>query len=663
GEDGNFRIAVLPGEGYLAILSDDYDKYSRATTIRLPDGSEEPSNSFLNTRPHMLNPNNYHVVSKINAVDNDNHEIRLDIQLKAGIERIVRVVGPDGKPVEAFQYTSQIATHSSWNPGTKGQLALKGCEGKTKRRVFVVESERGLAGLLDINGDPGADATIQLVQGATVTGRVVNSEGEPLPNRGLVRWSASIDINQAMDSVGAYHLQPPLPFNPNGKRGSQKTDKEGRFTFKGLMPDVDYRLCIQPGDGDKYIRSLDVVVRCAAGESKDLGDVRIADHREFEDATLKQLSKQAAVENSNPRKAALLAAMPSGNAKPDMKSKTMSAKAAPPLQVIRKATVVSKSKESNPLPPAGHFELQAALPDGQPAKDADVALVLLNRRRSYPQTAFQGKTDDNGRCQVSWRGLESEDLEARVLVKKQGYGIAWNDIPGVTGPLIVGIGLKKEQPIKLRLVDVDGQPADGEELRVSVVMTASKGAWGSLDRKEVMGIGVRRAQKGKVEPINAWISNVKTDAEGRVTLNNIPEGFGAYCELVNSKKFAPQSIALNTGQSEQRGERDATYRPLVKNIPPSEEGVLTLAPAQIITGKITYEDSGEPVPNTKVTIWASQQAFGSMSSVEGKTDENGNYRILPEPGIRFGVSAYAPTGKPYMARKADPIRWENGDEV
>ena len=193
-------------------------------------------------------------------------------------------------------------------------------------------------------------------------------------------------------------------------------------------------------------------------------------------------------------------------------------------------------------------------------------------------------------------------------------------------------------------------------------MNVSKGDWGSLERKEVMGIGVQRVQEGEVQPINAWLSNVKTDEKGRVTLNNIPEGFGAYCELVNSKKFAPQSIALNTGQSEQRGERDATYRPLVKNTKPGEEGVITLSPAQVITGKVTYEDTGEPVPNTKVTIWASQQAFGSMSSVEGKTDENGNYRILPEPGIRFGVSAYAPIGVPYMARKADPIRWENGDE-
>ena len=225
----------------------------------------------------------------------------------------------------------------------------------------------------------------------------------------------------------------------------------------------------------------------------------------------------------------------------------------------------------------------------------------------------------------------------------------------------IAIELRNEQPIKLRLIDVDGQPAAGEELRIAGIAKSVKGGLRSPEPNDVMGIGVLRAQTGDVELIDAWISNVKTDNEGRVTLSNIPAGFGVYCELVNSRKFAPQSITLNTGQSEQRGPRDATYRSLVKNTLPGEEGVLTLAPAQVITGRVTYEDTGEPVPETKVTIWASQQAFGSMSSVEGTTDENGNYRILPNPGIRFGVSAYAPTGAPYMARKAEPIRWENGD--
>lgn len=50
-----------------------------------------------------------------------------------------------------------------------------------------------------------------------------------------------------------------------------------------------------------------------------------------------------------------------------------------------------------------------------------------------------------------------------------------------------------------------------------------------------------------------------------------------------------------------------------------------------------------------------------MTSVFGKTDADGNYRVLPEPGIRFGVSAYPPTGVAYMGRKSEQLDWENSD--
>ena len=131
--------------------------------------------------------------------------------------------------------------------------------------------------------------------------------------------------------------------------------------------------------------------------------------------------------------------------------------------------------------------------------------------------------------------------------------------------------------------------------------------------------------------------------------------------LVNSKKFAPQGIAINTGQPEQRTETDGTYRPIVKNLEPGEEAVVVLSPGKVFSGAVTFEDTGEPVPDAKVSIWASQEEFGSMASIVGHTDAEGRYKMLPKPGIRFGVTAYPPSGVPYMARKTERLAWENGD--
>src|SRR5262249_8602384 len=129
--------------------------------------------------------------------------------------------------------------------------------------------------------------------------------------------------------------------------------------------------------------------------------------------------------------------------------------------------------------------------------------------------------------------------------------------------------------------------------------------------------------------------------------------------------FGSQQLVLNTDMPEERGERDGTYRPLIRNAKPGEELVVPLSPAQIFEGTIRYEDTGEPVPNTRVSIWASQQAnAGSMSSVEGKTADAGRYHVVAHPGIRFGVMAYAPTGQPYLIRRTtEDIRWENGDRI
>ncbi len=115
-------------------------------------------------------------------------------------------------------------------------------------------------------------------------------------------------------------------------------------------------------------------------------------------------------------------------------------------------------------------------------------------------------------------------------------------------------------------------------------------------------------------------------------------------------RFAQQDVALNTGMPEQRGERDGTYRPLVKNVDGGEEAVVALAPAQPFEGTVTYEDTGEPAPHARLTIWASQQKFGSMVSVGGQADEQGRYRISPHPGIRFGINVYPPDGTPYLSR-------------
>ena len=61
-----------------------------------------------------------------------------------------------------------------------------------------------------------------------------------------------------------------------------------------------------------------------------------------------------------------------------------------------------------------------------------------------------------------------------------------------------------------------------------------------------------------------------------------------------------------------KGRARRAYRSLVKNVKPGEEAVLVLAPAQIFTGTVRYEDTGEPAPHARLTILSAQQKYGGM---------------------------------------------------
>ena len=134
----------------------------------------------------------------------------------------------------------------------------------------------------------------------------------------------------------------------------------------------------------------------------------------------------------------------------------------------------------------------------------------------------------------------------------------------------------------------------------------------------------------------AWLPPVTSDAAGRFQVVGVPAGRGVFLFTGVTERFAPQSIALNTGTPQQRGQRDATYRPLVKDVAPGDEVVLPLSPAQWFEGQVTYEDTGQPAPHARLTIWASQQEkFGSMYSLAGQADDRGALSHLSHAGRSF----------------------------
>ncbi len=78
----------------------------------------------------------------------------------------------------------------------------------------------------------------------------------------------------------------------------------------------------------------------------------------------------------------------------------------------------------------------------------------------------------------------------------------------------------------------------------------------------------------------------------------------------------------------------------------SKQVTLALQPAQIITGRVTYADTGKPVPHAELSVRADRDGVGT--STEFQADADGRFRMNPSPGDHFVVRAYPPKGQPYL---------------
>jgi biopolymer transport protein ExbD len=298
--------------------------------------------------------------------------------------------------------------------------------------------------------------------------------------------------------------------------------------------------------------------------------------------------------------------------------------------------------------------------DGKPIAGAHVAAIYSDRRPRRGGDLGPGSTllaeaesDAAGRFEIPL-SEEMAQLEGQVLVvaRADQVALAWKHLNLDALGSDVTLVCEPEVPIRVRLVDLDGGPANGVTLQFTGLMSTPVGP--NPDYAEF---------DDTAHHPTAWPPAYVTDSDGRSTIYGLASTQAATLKVVGDDRFAPQDITLNSGEPEERGPHDATYRPIFKNVRHDEEAVITLSAAKIFEGTVRYADTNEPAPQARLTIWASQQKNGSMYSVGGIAGADGHYHIVPMPGIRFGVTAYPPDGAPYLATAGDEIKWDDADRV
>ena len=86
---------------------------------------------------------------------------------------------------------------------------------------------------------------------------------------------------------------------------------------------------------------------------------------------------------------------------------------------------------------------------------------------------------------------------------------------------------------------------------------------------------------------------------------------------------------------------------------------LALAPAKIIKGRVTYGDTGDPVPHAMLAVRPNGIRSNKDPYSYFETDAEGRFAMNPRSSDRYYISAWPPAGQPYLV-KSLPLEWPKG---
>jgi hypothetical protein len=259
--DGRFTIPALPGHGLIAARGPEFEGYLHGVGAEAIKGFDPQLGGFK-TRPYYCSSTDKHVLAEINPAPRMK-EIALELQADPGRTVKGTIVGPDDQlfhsgvdihTLDVFQGPQQSSRD---NP----TFEVRGLPSGPYRLDFLHHG-RKLAGSLHLTGKETGDLRVKLEPWGTVTGRVVDAEGQP---RGDV----------TIQGVLTTQPDPDRGFLKDPSTSDRKTtvDAKGRFRIGGLVPGVKYDA--QGGSPNWIDGFLFKEVTVGPGEVKDLGDLKL----------------------------------------------------------------------------------------------------------------------------------------------------------------------------------------------------------------------------------------------------------------------------------------------------------------------------------------------------------------------------------------------------
>jgi RNA polymerase sigma factor (sigma-70 family) len=241
-EDGTYRIIGLPGPGQIVV----FQQHRLGQQPQYLLGAERDDEDGLKEDFGYMPQGNFAAFARIDPPKGA-ESVRRDIALVPGWTFTGTVLGPDGRPLAG----AVMGGHSE---GMKtAEFTVRQFNPRRPRPVFFRLPEKGLIGVAHPPEENGGSVTVRMAPGAAVTGRLVDGDGTP---------RAGVEMHVSFRPKEEPH------WNECGLHEPIKTDREGRFRIDALPPGFDYYLSADHS-------SVRFGTGLRAGETKDLGDVRI----------------------------------------------------------------------------------------------------------------------------------------------------------------------------------------------------------------------------------------------------------------------------------------------------------------------------------------------------------------------------------------------------
>jgi hypothetical protein len=272
--DGRFRLAAIPGSGVLLVQAEGADARIdgvpvnpyRQAMVDSADRQRLAVSAKGGNRYFATAGNSYEFLDIMNAckvidLAEGTDSYTCEVYLERGRTQTLSIQDPEGKPLDGAVVAGVTATWPIAVSLKGSSCTVYALESETPRELFVLHSDRKLAGSLKVRGDEDEPPAVKLRPTGSVTGRFLDLDARPITG-------ARVDLNFPDSTVQELYRQ------MNQRQEPVLTDKDGRFRIDGVISDVKFGLAAFQGNtllvGEPRVGQRQV----ESGKTLDLDDVR-----------------------------------------------------------------------------------------------------------------------------------------------------------------------------------------------------------------------------------------------------------------------------------------------------------------------------------------------------------------------------------------------------